>query len=275
MFDPKCDKYPYPEDTDAHYLVIKKDNGLVFDADYPYIDKSKSFRFKQFWVRVLLRLIVFPMSRIKLGLKIEGRENLKKNKALLDQGAISVSNHIHLWDYISIMKAIRPRKSNVLVWAANVRGENSALVRLVGGIPIPENDFKATKAYMHTLKDLLDDGGWLQIYAEGSMWEYYTPIRPFKRGAAYFACAYDKPIVPMAFSYRKPSKLREKLFKQPACITLKVGEPLFADPSLKGKEQEIELTIRCHEAVCRLAGIDPAENIYPPIFDHNKRVHYE
>ena len=26
MFDPKTDKYPYPEQTDKHYLKIKKNN---------------------------------------------------------------------------------------------------------------------------------------------------------------------------------------------------------------------------------------------------------
>ena len=40
MFDPKTNRYPYPVDTDRHYLEVKKDKGIVFDADYPYIDNS-------------------------------------------------------------------------------------------------------------------------------------------------------------------------------------------------------------------------------------------
>ena len=30
MFDPKTDKYPYPEQTDMHYLKIKKNNGAQY-----------------------------------------------------------------------------------------------------------------------------------------------------------------------------------------------------------------------------------------------------
>ena len=40
------------------------------------------------------------------------------------------------------------------------------------------------------------------------------------------------------------------------------------------EEREKDLTIRSHEAVCRLAGIDPKKNIYKPVFDHSKRIDY-
>ena len=275
MFDPRCTKYPYPEDTGSHYLVVKKNDETVFDKDYPYWDTSKSFRFKQWWVRLLLKILVFPVARFKLGLKIEGREHLKKNKAILKQGAISIANHVHLWDYISIMKAIRPRKSNVLVWAPNIRGENGALMRLVGGIPIPENDLRATAAYLHDVEDLLNKGGWLHLYPEGSMWEYYQPIRPFKRGASFLSCHFNKPIVPLAFSYRKPSRLRKALFHMPACFTLKVGEPLFPNMELEGKEREKDLTKRCFESVCHLAGMNPEDNPYQPFYEEgSERIDY-
>ena len=44
--------------------------------------------------------------------------------------------------------------------------------------------------------------------------------------------------------------------------------------SLPLLERERDLTVRCHEAVCRLAGIDPAENIYPPVYENSRRVDY-
>ena len=40
------------------------------------------------------------------------------------------------------------------------------------------------------------------------------------------------------------------------------------------KEQINDLTKRCHDDVCKLAGINPSENIYPPFFDNNKRIDY-
>ena len=273
-YDPKTNRYPYPESTDAHYLHVKKNNGLVFDENYPYIDKSKSFLFKQKMTRILLYLIVFPLTRLRFGLKIKGKENLKKYKAVLDKGVVSVCNHVHMWDYLGIMSAVRPRKTYILAWAPNIRGENASMLRSVGAIPVPDGNMKGTFAYFDAIKNHLQNGGWLHIYSEGSMWEYYAPIRPFKKGAAYFAVDNNRPILPLAYSYRKASWWRRKIMKQIAVFTLNIGEPIFLNKELPKSQQELDLTIRSHDAVCRLAGIDPKENVYGPVFDKSKRVDY-
>jgi len=274
MFDPKTNKYPYPLETDKHYLEIHKDRGLVFDADYPYIDKSSWFKFKQNMTRVFLNVIVFPVATVRLGLKIEGRENLKKHKDVLDGGVISVCNHVHMWDYIGVMKGIRPRRSGLLAWAPNINGENGTLIRMVGGIPIPENTVAGQKAFFKAVSGLLKEHGWLHIYAEGSMWEYYRPIRPFKRGASLIAVSNDKPIIPLGYSYREPGFIRKHIFRQIACFTLHIGEPIFPDKELKPKDREKDLTIRANKAVCALVGIDPDKNIYEPEFNDSKRIDY-
>lgn len=274
MFDPKTNRYPYTEQTDQHYLKVKKDRGIVFDADYPYIDNSRWFRFVDFLVRVALRTVVFPAAYIRLGLRIEGKNNLKKHCAELERGVVSVCNHVHMWDYIVILCAVKPRRPRLLTWAPNINGENGSIIRHVGGIPIPEDNLKATKAYLNTIRDLLSSGGLLHIYAEGSMWEYYAPIRPFKQGAAYFACESGVPVLPLAFSYRKPGWFRRKILRQIACFTLHIGEPVYPDKSLAKKQRQKDLTVRCHRAVCSLAGFKEGENIYPPVFEHNKRIDY-
>lgn len=273
-FDPKTNKFPYPEETDKHYLEVHKNRGIVFDEHYPYVNTSKSFLFKQGVIRFFLNILVFPICRIRMGLRVEGKENLIRYRDVLDQGTLSVANHVHMWDYLAIMSAIRPFRPYHLSWAPNVNGENGTLIRMVGGIPIPEHSIAGTKAYIKAIRKLLNDGGWLHIYAEGSMWEYYAPIRPFKRGTAHFAVDCSKPILPLGFSYREPGWIRKHIFRQIAKFTLHIGEPLFPDPSLPGKEREDDLTIRCHEAVCKLCGIDPKENLYPPLFSDSKRVDY-
>ena len=275
MFDPKTDRFPYPPETDKHYLKVHMDRGIVFDTEYPYIDRSKGFLFRQGVVRFLLNAFVFWIAAIRMGLKIDGRENIRKYKDVLKNGVVSVANHVHMWDYIAVMTAIRPFRSNLLAWAPNVNGENGTLIRMVGGIPIPEGNTAATKTYLKVMRDLLQNRhGWLHIYAEGSMWEYYRPVRPFKRGAAHIACDSDKPILPLGFSYREPGWIRKHIFRQIATFTLHVGEPLFPNKELNAKEREKDLLIRSHEAVCRLVGIDPEENLYPAVFDNSKRVDY-
>ena len=274
-YDPKTNKFPYTDITDKHYLKVKKNNGLVFDENYPYIDRSKGFLFKQKLIRILLYILVFPIATVRMGLRIKGRENIKKHKDVLKNGVISCCNHVHMWDYIAVMKAIRPFKSNLLAWAPNVRGENGKLIRLVGGIPIPDRGAHATAAYLNVLEDLLkNEKGWLHIYAEGSMWEYYAPVRPFKRGISYLSIKSGKPVLPLGISYRKAGFIRSKIFQQVACLTLTVGEPVYPNEPLPLGEREKDLTVRCHDAVCRLVGIDPAKNLYPPVFNNDKRIDY-
>ena len=275
MFDPKSDKFPYPEDTSGHYLEVNVDRGIVFDKDYPYVDYSKGFAFKRFWVRVMLCLLVLPiLTFFKLGLRIKGKKNLKHYKKELSNGAITIANHVNMWDYIAVMKALHRLKwPYLLSWDKNINGESGPLVRMVGGIPIPENDIDATVAFNHAIKKLLEEGNFLHIYPEGSMWEFYAPIRPFKIGAASIAIKNNKPILPMAFTYRKPNWIRRKLFKQIALLDLHVGEPIYPNPELEKTAQIEDLTIRAHEAICHLAGFDNG-NLYPPIYRDSKRIDY-
>ena len=39
-------------------------------------------------------------------------------------------------------------------------------------------------------------------------------------------------------------------------------------------DQIEDLTRRSHEEVCKLAGIDPKENIYEPIYNDSKKINY-
>lgn len=274
MFDPKTDKFPYPEDTASHYAEVKMDRGIVFDDKYPYIDYSKGFAFKRFWVRLLLRLIVFPMAKIRMGIRIKGKENLKNYKDILSKGAVTVANHVHYWDYICVMKALHNFKwPYLLSWDKNVNGESGPLVRMVGGIPIPLHNNGATLAFTNAINKALKDGNFLHIYPEGSMWEYYAPIRPLKNGAAAIAIKNNVPIIPMAFTYRKPGWIRRKIFKQIALFELHIGEPIFADEGLEMSEKVNDLTTRLHQSMCVLAGFG-SDNIYPPLYNNSKRIDY-
>ena len=39
-------------------------------------------------------------------------------------------------------------------------------------------------------------------------------------------------------------------------------------------EAQVDLTTRVHDEVCRLAGINPEDNLYKPVFHNDKRVDY-
>jgi len=275
MFMPDNKKYEklYPEYTDRHYIKINRNRGYVFDESYPYVDNSKKFRRKRRLIRFVIVTIVFLLARIRMGLRIKGRKYLKQNKNILKSGVISVSNHVHMWDYLALLVAIRYFKPNYLAWDKNVNGKDGKLIRLTGGIPIPTNNFSATKKYLSDVNTFINNGGWLHIYAEGSMWEYYPFIRPFKRGISYFSIACDKPILPVGFSYRKPNFIRRIIFRQKALITVNIGELIYPNKELNKKEMELDLIKRSHEAICNLCKVD--NNIYPYLFNDTKKEEYK
>ena len=111
------------------------------------------------------------------------------------------------------------------------------------------------KKFYEALDYYHQQGYWIHFFAEESRWEFYTPIRPFKKGAFNFAHRLNVPIIPMAYSYRKRTGFL-KWFGKEACVTLNVGEPILPDPNITDKRAQIDdMRRRCHEAMVKLAGI--------------------
>jgi len=271
-YDPKVNKFPYPKDTSMHYL--KKDCVINLDLNekYQYIDESIKFKRKLKFFRFIVRLIVFPLVKIRLNLKIVGRKNLKLYKDVLKDGAITVCNHVHMWDYLAISKALKKTDIKFLAWKKNLEASNRGLVKLAGGIPIPEDNIKGSLKFVKEINNYLNNKGWLHIYAEGSMWEFYRPIRPFKDGFAYFSIKNNKPILPLAISYRKNGFIRSKIFKSPASLTINIGKPIIPLKNQNYKEYKDEFMKLIHKEVVSLAFIK--DNYYEPIYNNSKRIDY-
>lgn len=103
--------YTYPERSDQHMLHLKRTKKFDLDASYDYMPHGTWFKIKRALVASLLHLVVFPLTHLTHGLRIHGRENLKAHKDELKNGAITISNHVFMWDYLCVLKAIRPHIS--------------------------------------------------------------------------------------------------------------------------------------------------------------------
>ena len=101
----------------------------------------------------------------------------------------------------------------VSMWKNNHLRRIGWMIRLAGSIPVPKEDSSATLAMMRAVDKCLQDGNWFHIYPEASMFYYYEDVRPFVDGAFVFAVRNNKPVYPMAFSYRPPNGLY-KLWKK-------------------------------------------------------------
>jgi 1-acyl-sn-glycerol-3-phosphate acyltransferase len=250
----------YPSDPDAHMNLGPKVVEVVLDEHYPFLDKSWRFRFWSAMIYLGIFVLVFFLSPIRFGLKIEGRDKLKKYRALFRNGALTVSNHVHRWDFLCVLQAIRYRRLYFPAWKENISGPDRRLIRLVGGIPVP-TDIHVIKYFNRAFDELHEKKKWFHVFPESSSWPYYQPIRPFKKGMFTVAHKYELPVIPMAFSYRPARGLYRIFKKNYPLITLRIGEPILPDLSLPRKESVNLLREQCHKAIVELAGIQ--DNPWP------------
>ncbi len=250
----------YPETTDQPMLFPKKVNDIKIDENYPYLDNSFKAKFFHYAIYAGIFLLVFPMQKLRYGLRIVGRKNLRKNKALLKNGAITICNHVYRWDFLAVLQAVRYRRLWFPARAENINSPDSLLIRSVGGVPIP-GSFAAFKKFNEAFDTIRAKKKWLHVFPESYRWEWYQPIRPFKIGAFTMAVKYDIPVVPMVISYRKVTGWRKLFGIKHPLLTIHVGEPIVHDKNLRPKQAARQLLVQTHEQMCAMAGIK--ENCWP------------
>lgn len=252
LFVPQTDSV-WPKEPDQPLRKPKHLRELVVDENYPFLDKSFKFFLWRNLIFAGIWLLVFPLQHLRYGIKFVGLKNIRKNKALFKNGAVTVCNHVYRWDYLAVVQAVKKR-----LWfparSENLMGSDAALIRAVGGIPVAEN-FSGTKKFYEAFDFLHSKKKWIHVFPESCRWTWYQPIRPFKRGAFEFAHRYDIPVIPMAISYRKPDAIRRFFGVKHPLITLTVGEPIFSDQSLSLKKDSSRLLEESHKKIVELAGI--------------------
>lgn len=253
--------YTYPERSDAHMVELKRTRPIELDENYSYMPRGAWFRIKRALVAVLLHLVVFPLTHLTHGLRIYGRKNLRKHRKELKNGAITVSNHVFLWDYLCVLKAIRPHISYFPAWKPNFESGFSPFMRILGGMPIPEGNIRAMAAFKHGLDEVVESKRWLHVFPEGSLWKFYPDIRPLKLSVFNYAVRYGKPLIPISMSFR-PRKGFRKLFGRGPFVDLHIAEPIYADESLKPHAAAEELRARAYRIMQEMNGIRPGDPTY-------------
>ena len=200
------------EDLLHHSIIYKLLSGALYLIAYP---------------------ILFIITKLVLGLKIEGRENLGK----VGDEYITVANHVNTIDCAMIALSIFPRIPYFLTLQTNLEIPFiKYIVMLLKGIPIPKN-INGKKKMINTVDKLLKDGQIVGIYPEGHLIPYYDGLRKFKDGAFNFSVKNQVPILPILFTYRESSGIR-KLIKKKPFITLTILEPEY--PKLEMNKQNIK-----------------------------------
>ena len=251
----------YPERSDEHMISVKHLRDTHFDENYKFLPSGFWHKISRALLFLVLNLLAFPVCAIRYGLRVKGREVLKKYKKEFKNGAITICNHVLMWDYLCVLIGIRPHLQYHPGWKTNFEGPNGPLIRWVGGIPVPTGDIRAMAKFQTAIGEVLKQGKWLHFFPEGSMWFYYPDIRPLKPAIFKYAVRFNKPIIPMAISFRPPKGLR-KLFNKKPCADLNIGEPIFPDKTLSPNEAIEKMHAQAYHEMQVLAGINPGDATY-------------
>ena len=257
----------YPERSDEHMLTLESTREINLDKNYDYMPHGVGFKIQRAVVATLLHLIVFPLMHLTHGLRIYGKKNLKKHKKELKNGAITISNHVFMWDYLCVLKAIRPHISYFPAWKKNFESGFQPFMRIIGGIPIPEGDIHAMMAFKAALDEVVKSGKWLHVFPEGSLWYFYPDIRPLKIAAFAYAAEYDKPLIPISFSFR-PRKGFRKIFGKGPFVDMHISEPIFPDRNLSPRDCAEQLRKRAYCIMQKMNGINPGD----PTYNEDQRI---
>ena len=250
----------YPERSDEQMLKVEKKRNLVLDENYPYYNKSFGFKIKRSLSWLILYLFIFPIVSLN-GCKIKGKENIKKNKKLFKDGAITICNHVLYWDYACVLKAIKPHLLYTVSWKEVIESKYGKIIRLAGGIPIPTDNIRAMAKFNKSICQILEEKKWLHFFPEGSLWYYYPDIRPLKKSIFKYSVKYNRPIIPMAISFRERKGLSKLTGKNPL-PTLHIGEPILPDLSLPVDEAIDKMHKEAYHIMQGLVGIHPGDPRY-------------
>jgi 1-acyl-sn-glycerol-3-phosphate acyltransferase len=188
---------------------------LKLNKDYEYITKNLGLRFLYFFAMFIGMPFVFLVFKIQWGFRVIGRQNMK---LIRKKAAVIVANHVHNLDSFMLMNPFFPNSAYVIALRHNFEAFIiGGLVRVMRGVPLPEEmqNFKRFSMQMnqmlqHTTKRLL-------FYPEGEILPYSRELRPFEKGAFYFAVKNDVPIMPMVFVFPKKKRI-ELIIGKPICI---------------------------------------------------------
>ena len=263
IYIPKVE-YVFPKKTDEQ--IIEVDQQRKIELDNKYYDRlsKKIFKFGQFFYNILFSLTAFPIARLRYHLKVEGRKELKPYmKQLKKEGFITVSNHVFLWDYVVLCAAMRMGVPKVPAWNKVIYSRFGGIFTMAGVVPIPTDRSTFRKFYTF-IGNVFKHGKrnkWLHIYPETGLWYYYVPIRPFKKGAATFAYQYNKPIVPVGYSFRERKGISRLWDKKHPFVTVHISPPIWPDKTKPKTEAVEELNEKVRLAVMHSVGIkDEEEN---------------
>ena len=260
IFIPK-DISEYPTDPFRRLVEVENpddvEGGFSFDSSYPYIDRSLKFRFNWFIGFFVLWFGAALVNKVKFGLRIEGKKNLRPyRKALRQKGAVAVSNHVYRMDAVCVNMALQPLKRFIIpMYSKHFNGSDVWFLRYVGGIPVAETR-DGMRKFDEAMDHFHEKGRWALVFPEAVRWDFYPLLRPFRKGAFTLAHKWDCPVVPCFITCRERKGIYKWFGKEnEPLLTVHVCEPVLPDPGLDRKKDSLRMITLCRERMEKAGGI--------------------
>lgn len=183
------------------------------------------------------RYIESLIKKKQLNIKeIVGLENLKT----LNSGAILTCNHFSPLDNFCIQKVFeKVAKKRQKMWKVIREGNYTNppcmkfFFRNCNTFPLSSN-MSTLKKFLSAVKTALNNGDFVLIYPEASLWPDYQKPKPLKDGAFNLAVKNNAPIVPIFITFEKNEQgLTE--------YTIHISAPIYKDENKSAKENIEEM----------------------------------
>ncbi|MDP1709241.1 MAG: AMP-binding protein [Gammaproteobacteria bacterium] len=182
------------------------------------------------WLRAALQsLLVFPLMRSFMKLKVEGREHLDA----IPLPAVFMPNHVSYLDSMALAMALPRRIRKRLAFAAAqdvVYGEFKSVAWLIefafNTFPFPRHEHEHIQHGLDYAGRLLDRGWCVVVYPEGKMSETGA-LLPLQRGAGLIAVEADVCVVPLKISGTNAIVPCGKIMpRRRGVVTVRFGTPV-------------------------------------------------
>lgn len=216
----------------------------VIDGSYSY--SHSSFRAKAarvWWYHIFIKPIAWIYLKTRYHHKIVNRQALKK---IGKQGFYMFGNHTNpVADALipTMVQVRHPKDTYVIVHPNNVSMPVlGKITPALGALPLPD-DMDATKNFLQTVKQTVEEGRCVMIYPEAHIWPYYTKIRPFVDSSFRYPIQSHAPVYCLTNTYQK-----KRFGKNPKMVTY-IDGPFYPAEGLKGKEAKADLRNQVYEAM--------------------------
>jgi 1-acyl-sn-glycerol-3-phosphate acyltransferase len=161
----------------------------------------------------MVRLLLVPFLRIAFGMRVTGREHVPKTGP-----AIIAPNHKSFWDAFFIAAVLR-RPVRFMGKAELFTGRRGRLFVALGAFPVRRGASDAEA--IETARTVLEQGGLLALFPEGTRVRDPDTLGEPRRGAARLALETGAPLIPTALTGTE-----RRSWHLPRSVQISFGAPI-------------------------------------------------